>query len=1250
MRFTHLCSSKWCKNWTFQDGIREVLQNTIDGAVEYLESYTGNRKGKDDIQQASSGWIVTKKKPPKSYIDKGYESCYDFELVLSTNTNWKKPTNLKMEWNSDPESYAYILLKIVSRETVIDKSVFLEKGEQPENTALIIFEASNKILPDFQMMNLANIGKSNKGEQRSLAGQFGEGFKTGARVATSHGFKVDVMDQSERLDFRIDWKKGSFQYKLSDLNKMKIPKQMKKQCEDEPSFVTVRMKLKDPRYLDLDRIKNNFFFTPRSFRLLTPGINTQINEEKGDFRVLKNGENRGEIYCMGIFVEKKQNLLFGYDININVQGLIAGRDRNTIVYEIFLECVAKSLLQTSSKPLLVELLDRWVTLTEGDLRKNIEFQASFDDEDLAELISQCYQEKKGVETYPCKEEEVKRLKKVFHDPKLDILKPSFVDLLREGRYRNVQGQIDFFYSEENRYKSISKDEEDILKSALFRLDHVEANRVLYEKIVVVDGTLLTKNILCEERKDVFYVNSKALCSDEKDSPRELSFQLGYHIARSADSYGSFSCKYADEQFSSREWYKFRVTTDFDFKKNEFRILCCENLIQLKPILQVLEFEADGDATTSCLVSYVELKDKESRIFIKTKPGYKYTFQAVDLSFPVYQSVAQLLEFKFENKLPMNMLEIRDPLTFKFCQESFEIPIEVENEVHVNLNEDGDGSNQHSQEVEGSPVEEDVGIYDSTDFSSSGMVLAQNANDSEEYSINDLRLNSDEEDLDASDSEIESFFCGNDGDDSSYSDNDDESSDESADEETDIPRAKRQKLTKTYYGKELRKGEVYHHSSYKCVKVQEHGPPPSFTIICTLQQSLHEAIPLGPPCHIPLEANACVASPEKLVRFEIQTRKETFIKGLQYKLTEDEYQEAISDVLYEFSSSKKDKKGDGFFKEWRLQLLEAPELFCCQKVPRELVLYAGVGGASIGDHEAGFDVKWLVEKDHLCAASLKADDWHKNASVYCEDVSIFLEKCEKHEMGYPGPKEVDHIQSSPPCQPWSAANRNAKVGKDTRIKVELLTLCRAVGHFRPKTAVLEQVTGIFRKNHEGRQYLMDLVLNFLSLGYQVRLAVHDSVRFGVPQHRKRLILTIARNDTDLPSLPHPTDQLSLHDALKSLKNIETGSEGSGIVMCERERTFNHILATEKDTERVYIDHKCKVVNTIKRNTNLWWRDEDRPFSLRELAELFSFPMTKQFFGGIPEIRKQLGNAVPSKLAEAIAKEVIKVHNENHENFA
>ena len=76
-------------------------------------------------------------------------------------------------------------------------------------------------------------------------------------------------------------------------------------------------------------------------------------------------------------------------------------------------------------------------------------------------------------------------------------------------------------------------------------------------------------------------------------------------------------------------------------------------------------------------------------------------------------------------------------------------------------------------------------------------------------------------------------------------------------------------------------------------------------------------------------------------------------------------------------------------------------------PKELVLFAGIGGCSLGDQEAGFDVSWLVEKDQLAASSLKHN--HPNAIHYVEDVCMFLDKVEEGRQGYPSKGEVDHLQ-------------------------------------------------------------------------------------------------------------------------------------------------------------------------------------------------------------------------------------------------
>ena len=88
-------------------------------------------------------------------------------------------------------------------------------------------------------------------------------------------------------------------------------------------------------------------------------------------------------------------------------------------------------------------------------------------------------------------------------------------------------------------------------------------------------------------------------------------------------------------------------------------------------------------------------------------------------------------------------------------------------------------------------------------------------------------------------------------------------------------------------------------------------------------------------------------------------------------------------------------------------------------PKELVLFAGIGGCSIGDEEAGFDCKWLVDKDHLAAASLR--QCHPHATIYDEDVGTFLDKCSKQQAGYPKRGDVDHIQCSSPCNGFSRMN-------------------------------------------------------------------------------------------------------------------------------------------------------------------------------------------------------------------------------------
>jgi hypothetical protein len=98
-------------------------------------------------------------------------------------------------------------------------------------------------------------------------------------------------------------------------------------------------------------------------------------------------------------------------------------------------------------------------------------------------------------------------------------------------------------------------------------------------------------------------------------------------------------------------------------------------------------------------------------------------------------------------------------------------------------------------------------------------------------------------------------------------------------------------------------------------------------------------------------------------------------------------------------------------------------------PTALDLFAGVGGMSMGLKNAGFDVKFAVENNHLTAATLQANNCSsKNVGqVFVEDVKVFLKRCHQGHPCYPSVGDVDHIHASTPCKGFSRANRNG--GKD-----------------------------------------------------------------------------------------------------------------------------------------------------------------------------------------------------------------------------
>lgn len=179
-------------------------------------------------------------------------------------------------------------------------------------------------------------------------------------------------------------------------------------------------------------------------------------------------------------------------------------------------------------------------------------------------------------------------------------------------------------------------------------------------------------------------------------------------------------------------------------------------------------------------------------------------------------------------------------------------------------------------------------------------------------------------------------------------------------------------------------------------------------------------------------------------------------------------------------------------------------------PSAIDLFAGCGGLSEGFREAGFTVPAAVEIDQTAAETYRAN--HRRTKLLVRDVREVTGASLVAECG----GRPDILMGCAPCQGFCSLTRKHR-RTDPRNEL-LLEMARLVSEIEPDAVVMENVPGL---THVGRSTFETFLAHLRSHGYYTTWGVVQMADFGVPQYRRRLVLTAGRGFV-IP-LPQPTHE-------------------------------------------------------------------------------------------------------------------------------
>lgn len=334
-----------------------------------------------------------------------------------------------------------------------------------------------------------------------------------------------------------------------------------------------------------------------------------------------------------------------------------------------------------------------------------------------------------------------------------------------------------------------------------------------------------------------------------------------------------------------------------------------------------------------------------------------------------------------------------------------------------------------------------------------------------------------------------------------------------------------------------------------------------------------------------------------------------------------------------------------------------------KSPKILSLFSGCGGLDLGFKRAGYQTIFCTDNWQIACNTLETNKVSKE--VLCEDIrnidfTNFLGK-------------IDVVIGGPPCPPYSQTRHyliDKKSGfEDEKAGFAVPEYFRAIAEVKPKAFLFENVDGFAFKTH--KEPFDFLKAQSEELGYNINFRVINTANYGVPQTRKRFICVGLRKELgvfEFPSETHSENDktkspwVCCKDVLSDFDNIteEESKQKPGSKDFELLKLVppgnNYLYFTEK---RGYPNPKFKwksrywtFLLKLSPNRPSWtiqasfsnnqgpfhWRN--RFLRIEEIKRLQTIDDDYIICGDFKEQWRQIGNAVPSLVAEVFAKQLLK----------